>query len=208
MIVTNDEAFATRIRRFNSLGYAGVGASKGKITKDDIQDPDYSRHVSHGFNYRIPELCAAVALGQLERADLLIERRIAVANLFLDVIADCDWLVPQKTPADCTNSYWTLAMRLVRTDVSWHDFRAAFRARGGDGVYAAWKLNYLEPMFAEGCPVRHPAYQGRYQDYAPGLCPVAEMIQPQLFQFKTNYWNWEDAERQAEILAATIRHFD
>ena len=65
MITTNDAGLAERIRRFNSLGYAAVGAAagKGKITRETIQDPAYERHASVGWNYRLPELCAAVALG-------------------------------------------------------------------------------------------------------------------------------------------------
>jgi len=70
MVITDSEKLAASVRRFNSLGYAGVaaGPGKGKITRETIQDPNYERHVSVGFNYRMPELCAAVALAQLERA--------------------------------------------------------------------------------------------------------------------------------------------
>jgi hypothetical protein len=49
-------------------------------------------------------------------------------------------------------------------------------------------------------------YFGDYS-YGPGLCPVAEMIQPQLLQFKTNYYDSSEAEAQAEILKKTIEYF-
>ena len=208
MIVTDDEELAVKVRRFNSLGYAGVGSKKAKITKNDIQDPDYARHVSHGYNYRMPELCAAVALGQVERLDELIERRVRIGELFNDVVKDCAWVKPQLTPGHCTNSYWTFVLRLLHPKVTWHQFRDAFQALGGDGIYAAWKLSYMEPMFDNGCPVQHPAYKGKYQSYAPGLCPNAELVQPQLLQFKTNYWDWSEAEQQADILARTLRELD
>lgn len=207
MIVTNDETLANNIRRFNSLGYAGVGSRKGKITRNDIQDPNYSRHVSTGFNYRMPELCAAVVLAQLERIDELVQRRVDVGHLFKEAIAGCDWFIPQRTPEDCTNSYWTFVAKLEHPDVTWHQFRDAFLSNGGDGVYAAWKLSYLEPMFADGCPITHPAYTGTYQNFTLGLCPNAELVQPKIFQFKTNYWNWDEAEQQAEILQKTIKQF-
>lgn len=205
MLITNDGALARKVRQFNSLGYAGLDGGKGKITKDDIQDPDYARHVSHGYNYRMPELCAAVMLGQLERAELLVQRRIDVAELFLDVMRGCNWLKPQETPNDCHNTYWTVAARLTSDNISWHKFRDTFRENGGDGIYAAWRLTYLEPMFAEGCPVRHPAYTGTYQNFAAGLCPNAELVQQQMLQFKTDYWEWDEAEQQAAILERTIR---
>jgi perosamine synthetase len=204
MLTTNDEELALAVRRINSLGYAGVGASKAKITRDDIQDPSYSRHVSFGFNYRIPELCAAVVLGQLERRAELVGRRREVAALFGEVAAGCEWLHPQTTPAHCDNSYWTWVARLDHPSASWHDFRRVFLGHGGDKFYGAWKLSYLEPMFASGSPVQDPRYRGDYQPYGPGLCPAAEEIQPRLMQFPTNYWDWSEAERQASALQATI----
>jgi perosamine synthetase len=63
MLTTDDETLANNARRFSSLGYAGVSATQGKITRDDIQDPQYSRHVSLGFNYRMSEVNAALPWG-------------------------------------------------------------------------------------------------------------------------------------------------
>ena len=97
---------------------------------------------------------------------------------------------------------------LDNPDITWHQFRDTFSSLGGDGIYAAWKLTYLEPMFADGCPDQHPAYKGEYQEYKPGLCPNAETIQPKLLAFKTDYWNWHEAEHQADILCKTIAQFN
>lgn len=210
MIVTDDFELATAVRRFSSLGYAGVGAGKGKITKSDIQDPNYERHVSMGWNYRMPELCAAVALAQVERMDELVQRRIDCAELFNGVITNCDWLIPQKVPQGYEASYWTYVVRLAHPTVTWHQFRDRYIANGGDGIYAAWQLTYLEPMFREmhlaGREVffDKPYRDGLPQIYAPSLCPIAESLQPKLMQFKTNYWDWEQAEKQAELLRRTI----
>ena len=208
MVTTDDEELALAIRRVNSLGYAGVSTTKGRITKADIQDPGYSRHVSSGFNYRIPELCAAVALAQFERRDELVGRRIAVGALFDEIAAGCEWLTPQHTPEHCVNSYWTWVARLDHPTITWHQFRDRWAANGGHGVYGAWKLTYLEPMFADGSPVQDPRYRGSYQDYGPGLCPNAEAIHDRLLQFKTNYWDWSDAEKQAAILQKTIAELE
>ena len=46
------------------------------------------------------------------------------------------------------------------------------------------------------------------QKYQKGLCPVSEIIQPQIKQFKTNYNNISDAENQAEILKETLEIFN
>jgi perosamine synthetase len=204
MIVTNDKDLALRIRRFNSLGYAGVGAEKGKITKIDIQDPNYLRHVSVGYNYRIPELCSAVALAQLERLEELVDARRRAAALLGEAIAGCNWLHPQHVPADYVSSWWSFAVSLnPRAGIEWRRFRDRFRELGGDGVYACWQLTYLEPAFRG-----QRLCETQTQVLGPGLCPVAESIQPTLLQFKTNYWKDGEAERQAAILAKTIRSFD
>ncbi len=215
MVVTDDEDLALQVRRFNSLGYAGVGTAKAKITKEDIQDPDYARHVSVGYNYRMSELCAAVALAQTERVHELVQARVHSATAFLQAFSECAWLIPQAVPLGYVNSYWTLVLRLADdAPTSWHEFRDRFRSLGGDGIYAAWRLNYLEPAFREGRlysngqPFGAAQRRGGItQRYGTGLCPVAERIQPRLLQFKTNYWNPTDCERQAEALRRTVACF-
>lgn len=203
VVTTNDKLLAENIRKVCSLGYAGVGAEKGKISKKEIQDPAYSRHVMMGWNYRMPELCSAVALAQLERLDTLVEARVKAAEYYLGVLRDCPWLIPQYVDEDRECSYWTLAVIIQHPKVTWHQFRDKFLDLGGDGIYAAWKLTYLEPMF------EHRNLLGRENNltrnnYGKGLCPIAEDLQPRLLQFKTNFWNSIDAEKQADILKKTI----
>lgn len=215
VVSTNDAKIANDVRRFCVLGYGSVSRAKGIITKDDIQNPDYKRHMQMGYNYRMPELCAGVALGQLEHIDELVQRRIDVANLFLEAIGDCEWLKPQKTPAHCVNSYWALAVRLTHPKIKWTEFRKKFMELGGDGIYAAWKLSYQEEMFQKNTrnfagkeKVIDATYKGKLQNYSAGLCPVAERVQRQILAFKTNYWDWKRAEKQAAVLKKTIRYFD
>ena len=209
MIITNNIDLAEKIRKVQSLGYAGVSATKGKITKKDIQNPDYSRHVSMGWNYRMPELCAAVALAQVENIDSLVEQRCKVARLFNEAVGDINWFKPQKVGEDYVNSYWTWVAKLDRDDISWDEFRNKFIENGGDGVYAAWKLTYLEPMFQELNLLGRENFisQENILKYKKGLCPIAEKIGPKLVQFKTNYWDISEAEKQASILRKTLMNF-
>ncbi|MBI2030703.1 DegT/DnrJ/EryC1/StrS family aminotransferase [Candidatus Kaiserbacteria bacterium] len=215
VVCTADPDLADVVRRFSVLGYASVSRAQGVITKDDIQNPNYERHSQMGYNYRMPELCAAVGLGQLERLEELVQRRIDVANLFIDAISSCDWLVPQVVGADYVHSYWAFAPRLIHPDIAWIDFRKKFRELGGDGIYAAWKLSYQEPMFQEATrnfsgkeKVFEATYKGEMQKYEAGLCSVAERIQKQILAFKTNYWDWDRAVKQAEVLKKTIEFYD
>ena len=45
-------------------------------------------------------------------------------------------------------------------------------------------------------------------DYNKVHCLNAEFLQPRLLQFKTNYYNIENAKRQAEVLGKTIAYFN
>ncbi|MFA5204824.1 MAG: DegT/DnrJ/EryC1/StrS family aminotransferase [Lentisphaeria bacterium] len=202
MVITSNPKYAEELRRFSSLGYGLVSAEPGKskIDKKTIVHPSFKRHVSLGFNYRLSDICAAVALAQFEKLDQFVEWRRKTAAAFAAVVKNCPWLKPQKVPADCTSSYWAYAVRLAVDDtkLSWQAFYDKFVEFGGEGFYGAWSLSYLEPVFQSG----------RYGRYAPGLCPVAETLQPRLIQFKTNYGDQESIDRQAQALARTIRHFD
>lgn len=210
MVVTNDEACAERVRKIGGHGFKNLRADEGRIrlNQEVFQNPHYKRHDVLGWNYRLSEFNAAVALAQLERADELVALRIKTANLFQEVMRTCDFLIPQETPPGYVNTFYTLGVVYegqARRGVSWEDFRKAYLAAGGDGIYGAWSVPYLEPMVATRQFVRRcPQVYGDVH-YAQGLCPVAEALQPKLMQFKTNYRDLSLAERKVEILANVIK---
>lgn len=215
MIVTSDEVLAERIRKCGGIGFKNLRAEEGRIrlNEDVFQDPDYKRHDYLGWNYRLPELNAAVGLAQMERLEELVQKRQKIASYYQEAIEGCRWLIPQKVPKDYVHSYWTYTVKYEGDKVlgiSWRDFRKAFKEMGGDGVYAAWSVPYLEPVIqrgtfygSRGCPIKCPWYK-RKISYKKGLCPAAESLQPKLMQFKTNYRDLELAKRKAEALRKTI----
>jgi perosamine synthetase len=212
MIITDNENYAEAVRKIGGHGFKNLRAEEGRVrlNQDVFQNPGYKRHDVLGWNYRLSEFNSAVALAQLERVENLIELRVTSAALFMDVMADCNYLIPQKTPDGSTNSYYTLGVKYLGEEsigVSWEDFRKAYIQQGGDGIYGAWSVPYLEPMvvnrqFMKRCPWVYEKVQ-----YGRGLCPVAEQIQPKLMQFKTNYRDLELAKTKAHSLKQTIRLF-
>jgi perosamine synthetase len=213
--ITDDEGLAERIRKGAILGYSSLSARPGKTTvpKQIRQAPSFERHQSLGWNYRLPEICAAAALGQLERIDDLVSWRRAVAKGYGDAIAGCDWLRAQAVPEGVTHSYWCYTVLLDTEAITWHQFRDKIVECGGEPVYGAWRPVHLEPAFREerfygkGCPNHCPLYEGKPQVYGEGLCPVTERLQPRLFQFRTNYTR-DRAERQFEAVSRAIASFD
>lgn len=209
IVITNDADLADKMRRYSGLGYAGITSSKGRITKDDIQSPNYERHVILGWNYRMADLCAAVALGQLERMDELVEMRQLSAKHYDKAVEGCAWLHPQKVLAGNTHSYWTYVMKLDTDVVSWNDFRKKYIELGGDRYYAAWKLAYQEPMFKNKNFLNReniPEYD--VYDYSKVYCPNAELLQKSLIQLKTNYYDEQEMIEQADVLRMTIDYFE
>jgi len=198
MIITNNEALAAKARKFSILGYTTLSARQDafKADIDRAQHPTFKRHEMMGFNYRLPEVCAAMGVAQLEKIDTLIDMRKKIAALYQEAVKGCDWIMPQKNPEGFVNSYWTYVFAINTTKVSWETFREKFLTLGGERFYGAWSINYLEP-FLEGKSLGTVTYQR-------GLCPVAEELQPRLVQLKTNFGDLEYAKKQAEILHQTI----
>jgi len=211
MFATNDKNLAEKVRRQTCLGYANTSSTKGAVTKMELQDPNYDRHISFGFKTRLPELCAAVALAQLENADKLVQIRVQAANIWEEVVSKCDWLVPQKASADHKHSYWSYAVRLAHPKITWREFRDKFVEMGGDGIYSAWKLSYQEPLLQNPSNIGWRSKlisQERLADYKKkDLCPVAENYQPKILALKTDYWDVSDAHKQVEILSKLIKQY-
>ena len=209
IVVTNNEQYATDMRKFGSLGYAAMKSGDGRIrnNKDIFQDPNYKRHDSLGLNYRMPEVAAALGLAQTERMEHFVNLRVGIAQLYAEAIEGCEYLVPQRTPPNWLNTYWTFALKYQRKDVSWQDFRKKYVEFGGDGIYAAWALTYEETLMAKGHYKKHcPMIYGALE-YPRGICPVAEAVQPTLMQFVTNYGSLDEAKPMADALRKTIKFF-
>ncbi|MEX0762569.1 MAG: DegT/DnrJ/EryC1/StrS family aminotransferase [Dehalococcoidia bacterium] len=210
IVVTDDDALATKMRKFGSLGYAAMKSGDGRIriNKKIFQDPKYKRHDAFGYNFRMPEVAAAVGLAQVERMDFFVDIRVTIANMYADVVRGIDYLAPQATPEGYKNTYWCFALKYLRDDVSWYEFRDKYMDFGGDGIYASWALLYEEELFASGVYKDHAPHYYQDVEYGPGLCPVAESIQPQLMQFVNNYGSVEEAEPKVEALRKTIEYFN
>lgn len=214
IVITDNAELATKAKRFACFGYPLTLGSGGMMTKEERGHPTAIRHESMGWNYRMSELQGAVALEQTERIDEIVNKHIKIAEMYKEAIEGCSWLTPQHTPDNCTNSYWTLVCRFEPEEAgcSWDEFRNRFAEFGGDFIYGAWRLTYQEPVFQNrqflgvSFPIDSEVYKGNYKNYEPGLCPVAESLQPKLMQFKTNYMDLDYAAKQAAVLRKTIKN--
>ncbi len=217
ILVTNQEILAERMRKFGGMGFKNIRAQNGQVrkNKDTFQDPNYLRHDTFGYNYRLPEVAAAIGLGQVERLDFIVKKRLKIAEKYRNVIGGCDWIIPQKVPKGAVNSCWTFAVRFEgeKRGISWHSFRKKFMEYGGDGIYAAWALVYNEPImrlihekgrFFPDLPNQARHFKGYLKNVN---CPNAEKLQPKIMQFTANQGIEKDMNIQMEALRRAIKFF-
>lgn len=213
LVLTNDEAGATLVRKTGGHGFMSLGAAEARVVQTaglDVSDPDFKRHDILGWNYRMPEFCAAVALAQLEKIDLLVDLRVKAALQYDLVLEEtnCSFLRRQHVPDGWTHSYWCWSVLYVSENangVSHKEFRQMLREAGGSTVRAAWSVPYLEPLMSTGAfKERFPAI---YDDltYSKGLCPVAEKIQRGILQFKTSMRSDAEIKVETDALRRAIQ---
>lgn len=207
IITTNDSELAKRLRKFCSLGYHAMTADSGKvrlIAKDELQDPTYKRHDSFAYNYRMPEVAAAVGLAQTERYEYFINTREEIGLAMRDICSNYTFMIPQKDIKGSRNTFWTFATRFTHPDVSWQDFRKKFIELGGESIYGCWALTYDEPVVSQGQYKYHNPPLFDHLEFDRSSYPNAELIQPQLMLFPLNYPSLETAMPILDGLKKTL----
>lgn len=125
VIICEDERFASRLRMVRNHGEA-VFPDLGEIERDDVE----KRIV--GFNYRLTELQAAIALPQLHRLDSLNKVRVDLANCLTKELRQFDFLTPPEVRDNCTHVYYLYPIKFdaKKLGISRSLFMKALSAEG------------------------------------------------------------------------------
>jgi len=196
IVTTNDGYLAENIRRYANQGYACMTAEGSSLTKEEIQQLGYKRHSCIGWNYRMAEPLAEIALNQVERMEEIVNQRRANAEMLRLVLKDYDFFFPQVVPTDRTHAYYTLAAMYdsETTNVKWGQLYDRYKHYGGDGFYSCWSVPYAEPALAD-C-----GYSGK--------CTCAEHLAERIVQFPTNQKNADEITQCAQALRKTCDEID
>lgn len=203
MVTCNDKNLAMKVRKHGGLGYKALtadGPLRG-VLPEEFQDPHYKRHDDFGYNYRMPDVCAAIGLAQLERLDTLVKRRRDIASNYLDLFSKVDWFQPQMVLDNQVSSYWSFVGKISDTAL-WKPLYNKFRYYGGDGFFGGLANQLDEPVVKNKLPLKN--YASFYENDARfqlsmDMFPVAERTQPKLIQFKTG---WRDLKTRDQNLIA------
>ena len=187
--VTDDDELADRLRLIRNHAEAVV---EGKGTSNLVN--------LVGYNFRITEIEAAIAVEQLKKLDDFVEQRRALCSKLIEAVGAFDGISPpiaspldeESAPKDLCRSpstsvkhvYYLLGFKLDRNlfGLSRNAFVKALKAEGFPATKGGYKPVYLEPMYQQKIAYGrngHPFtadYYGKEIDYSPGICPVAERV--------------------------------
>jgi perosamine synthetase len=170
MVVTGDKTLFERARHFKGQGLA--------------EHREYWHDVI-GYNYRMTNICAAIGLAQLERADEVIARKRSLAEAYQKNLAG----VPVQMLGECgavTSSFWMLSI-LVPSSADRDPLRQQLAGAGVE----------TRPLFY---PVHTmPMYAARYQRH-----PVAENLAWRGINLPS--WPGLSAAQVGQI-TDTVRHY-
>ena len=142
-----------------------------------------------GHNFRMGEIEAAIASGQLRKlADRVASRQFAAKQLN-EGLRDLAHLQTPVVSPGCTHAYYVYGMTLdtQALGVGRKQIVEALRAEGVPGVMAGYQNIHLLPAFRnriaygkQGFPWTSP-HASRQVTYGPGTCPIAEELHSQSF---------------------------
>ena len=168
-----------------------------------------------GFNFRLSELSAAVALAQLRDIDVHVERRERVAETLTKETTGLNGWTAPSVRSGCRHNYymWTVRYNAKATGVSRETFCHALRAEGFANEVGYTPPLYRLPVFRDRMGIGRDGYPFSLSDrkYVPGLCPVAErMSDHEVLQFQPPAWDVDEglASLLAEAVHKVHRHAD
>lgn len=136
-ILTNDSALAKRAKHLTTTARL---PHRWNFVHDEI-----------GFNYRLPNLNAALGCAQLERVPEMLARKRVLAQRYEAAFAPLDGVRFLSEPQNASSNYWLCTLLLDRANVGVHE--QVLEALNDADLMArpVWTLMHRLAMFAE-CP--------------------------------------------------------
>ena len=183
---TNDKDLAYRLQLVRNHGEAVVGpAGYENITN------------IAGFNYRLTELQAAIAVEQLKKLDILNLKRLELVNILYEGLSKFEFLKPLCNRSSCSNNclcvnmnnktqstFYVFPIRFIPeiAGTNRDTFTKALNAEGINFFQGYVKPLYYQPLYQNkhlykhGYPFTAPENKDCNMDYSIGLCPNAEKL--------------------------------
>jgi perosamine synthetase len=178
-VVTNSEEEWRLLKSLSNQGRADAGG--------------WLDHARYGYNYRLSDVAAAIGIAQLEKLDLLLERRRAAAARYAALLAEVGGARPLLDgDADHTRSWFVYPVRLAEQV----DRERVIAELDAEGIPTSRYLPsiHLQPYMRERFGFRE------------GMLPSSEEASRRLLSLPFHSGiSGEDQERVVEALADALR---
>ena len=148
-ILTNDAELAKKIRHL---------ATTAKLA----HDWEYI-HDAVAFNYRMPNINAALGCAQLDRLDSFLKAKRKLATKYSQAFSECDTLSFVAEPNSTTSNYWLNTIRLNAPDLQTRDELLSAARADGYLCRPAWNLLHTLPMYVDAPRADLPVAQRLWQ---------------------------------------------
>lgn len=117
--------------KINAMSFNGnkiiTTGGGGAILTDDETLADYAKHITTtakvphkweyahdeiGYNYRMPNINAAIGCAQLEKLELFLVQKKALANIYEELVAHLDDVTLFTEPTHSDSNYWLQTLKL------------------------------------------------------------------------------------------------
>ncbi|MDC1215167.1 LegC family aminotransferase, partial [Rhodospirillales bacterium] len=136
-IMTNDRALADRVRH---LTRTAKQAHNWEFIHDQV-----------GYNYRLPNLNAALGCAQMEALPGYLSRKRTLADRYHAAFAEMPGVKSFAEPDGCKSNYWLNAILLDPADAGMRDDVLQATNEAGYMTRPAWRPMHMLPMFTD-CP--------------------------------------------------------
>lgn len=190
MIVTDDDRLADICRSLRNQGRAATNGSRTAVQSHLIGS--WLAHERLGYNYRMPEINAALGVAQMERLEELCEARRRVAGEYMKRLMDWnDIILPDCGEDPAVMSWFVFVIRLN------DHFTRVERDRVIEGMrrHEVGAANYFP------CIHMQPFYKEKY-GYKQGDFPIAESVSQRTIALP--FFNRMD-EMTIELVVQTLK---
>lgn len=158
---------------FGRLGILSFNGNKivttgggGALITDDEELADEAKHLTTtakiphrweyihdeaGYNYRMPNINAALGCGQLERLDEMLTMKRMLADRYREAFAGLEHVTFVDEPEHCRSNYWLNAIEVDEATADARDVILATLEAEGIQARPIWRPMHHLPMY-EHCP--------------------------------------------------------
>ena len=132
-VTTQDEALYRRLKHLSSTAKQPHAWS---FVHDEV-----------AYNYRLPNINAALGCAQLEQMPRFLNAKRALAIAYMDAFEQLQGLRILPSPPDTESNYWLVTLVADQADISWLDGMLHSLHQAGLQCRPSWQPLHLLPMY-------------------------------------------------------------